>query len=915
MFLPSQTFTYQRPSEICSRSSRPGSLKQLNTSRGTKLLPSPEALGGNPRFWLEYLDGDQYLIHDQLIVDEHDVYVDRESLEEPWFRPAALYAFRRAKAAGLDPEELRWDQRMDDVWAVGTRLVLEELYPDSNYNRFEVFRDQGLITIVDKILVLRFLLPVEDVANPRFDLGEWYIRMVMGVYEPSDDSEDVRTSDEWAFVEAEPENIQSCRSEGVPSLITGSDSGSEPSSDGLDEEIDPRTPEQARRCAESHRVWNDIQFGVRSKERDVHLEHPSDSEPLRSRILGDVVGENVERILERFAPYSGDDLVANMEGESTKRFVALRLSDEVYVVEDLLHNDAALLPMKCLRNDWFSLSKWYDEIRRTGRGPVDDSDFPFQNEGPFFADSAERYFYQISQYIPELADVSVEHTVKEESDVDYGDQEVYYVNNGRYGHHVVPESFLFNPKLDLANWDFGNNSFRLDLPPEMKQRGIHNVFHASLLRIHIANDDRRFPGRLNSQLGVSVETNSNQWAVDKIVNHYGSKRKALFEILWKSGDKSWMPYEQTKRLQAFEDYLETSGVSDIRELTQGTAQPDPGAAELFLGAVSVQGVYNMPPDSPSSCALLSSTSMSSHHVDSFFHVHADPVVMTDEFVIDLSCNERQFNTDFVDVARSIGLGHIEFFPSKGADKDEPYAAIHTTSLGYIFAAIEAVVALGIMNKGKKPGPTIIRLPLFYNEYMQYLESKFPGYTWPLWDNGKVIYDGEKPFPSRGMFLCNSADTGLPLLKRGEVAIQSSQLAMLERIRDDKNMADMRGRERPLSRTPNTAVFEARKAAEKKGEVQARRDDVIRRETEAIKEKFEKEYLEKHAAMQQTYNNDYEAMKAKWDFEYAKLQSEKQTEGGSTASTSGFNPSAPPFVPQALQQKEPVVADTSMETAT
>jgi hypothetical protein len=29
--------------------------------------------------------------------------------------------------------------------------------------------------------------------------------------------------------------------------------------------------------------------------------------------------------------------------------------------------------------------------------------------------------------------------------------------------------------------DFGNASFRLDLPPHLKQRGVHDVFHASLL--------------------------------------------------------------------------------------------------------------------------------------------------------------------------------------------------------------------------------------------------------------------------------------------------------------------------------------------------------------------------------------------------------------------------------------------------
>jgi hypothetical protein len=48
--------------------------------------------------------------------------------------------------------------------------------------------------------------------------------------------------------------------------------------------------------------------------------------------------------------------------------------------------------------------------------------------------------------------------------------------------------------------DFRNNSFELDLPPHLRQRGIHPVFHSSLLRVHIPNDDRLFPGRLETQV-------------------------------------------------------------------------------------------------------------------------------------------------------------------------------------------------------------------------------------------------------------------------------------------------------------------------------------------------------------------------------------------------------------------------------
>jgi hypothetical protein len=37
--------------------------------------------------------------------------------------------------------------------------------------------------------------------------------------------------------------------------------------------------------------------------------------------------------------------------------------------------------------------------------------------------------------------------------------------------------------------DFGNFSYRVELPTHLKWRGVHDVFHASLLKIHKPNDN------------------------------------------------------------------------------------------------------------------------------------------------------------------------------------------------------------------------------------------------------------------------------------------------------------------------------------------------------------------------------------------------------------------------------------------
>ena len=95
--------------------------------------------------------------------------------------------------------------------------------------------------------------------------------------------------------------------------------------------------------------------------------------------------------------------------------------------------------------------------------------------------------------------------------------------------------------------DFGNSSFQLKLPPHLKRRGIHDIFHSSLLRIHVPNDDRLFPGRMDTQL--SGEDDGDEWAVDWILSHSGSRTEASFKILWKSGDVTWLPYYQITHLQ------------------------------------------------------------------------------------------------------------------------------------------------------------------------------------------------------------------------------------------------------------------------------------------------------------------------------------------------------------------------------
>jgi len=126
--------------------------------------------------------------------------------------------------------------------------------------------------------------------------------------------------------------------------------------------------------------------------------------------------------------------------------------------------------------------------------------------------------------------------------------------------------------------DFGNNSYRIDLLDNLKQRGIHNIFHLSLLRIHIPSDDRLFPGRRDNQLEDLGGTN-HEWAMDKILCHRGSHSDTDFEIQRTTGDRSWLPYHEVSHLRALADYFEAIGVTGIENLGW-TGNKDPSDDDL-----------------------------------------------------------------------------------------------------------------------------------------------------------------------------------------------------------------------------------------------------------------------------------------------------------------------------------------------
>ena len=164
-----------------------------------------------------------------------------------------------------------------------------------------------------------------------------------------------------------------------------------------------------------------------------------------------------------------------------------------------------------------------------------------------------------------------------------------------YARKLVPKYIGPYKILD----DYGNQSYKIDLPSHLKKRGVHNVFHASLLRIHVPNDDRLFPGRLDTQLG-NQDTPDKEWAVDRIETHVGTRENAIFKMIWKSGDTTWMPYYQIEHLGALDAYFELLGIENVSNLPkrEGDSADVPQDPQIMLGIVSYRQELNTPPFSP-----------------------------------------------------------------------------------------------------------------------------------------------------------------------------------------------------------------------------------------------------------------------------------------------------------------------------
>ncbi|KZV91216.1 hypothetical protein EXIGLDRAFT_578259, partial [Exidia glandulosa HHB12029] len=109
------------------------------------------------------------------------------------------------------------------------------------------------------------------------------------------------------------------------------------------------------------------------------------------------------------------------------------------------------------------------------------------------------------------------------------------------------------------------SNYKLDLPDELRNRRVHDRFHVSLLRPHVAHEDSRFPNRNISyfyDLGNYVE---GETVVEDIVDHMWMPRLML-QVKWADGDITWETLQTCSKLVALDRYLALHNVTKPSEL-------------------------------------------------------------------------------------------------------------------------------------------------------------------------------------------------------------------------------------------------------------------------------------------------------------------------------------------------------------
>jgi transposase InsO family protein/Tfp pilus assembly protein PilV len=109
-------------------------------------------------------------------------------------------------------------------------------------------------------------------------------------------------------------------------------------------------------------------------------------------------------------------------------------------------------------------------------------------------------------------------------------------------------------------------AYRLKLSDDLKSRGMHDVFHVSLLKPYIKNDDQRFPNREAQRFYDIKGEEKSELEIKQIIEHLGTGTHARFHTRMSDGTLAWHPLLALKGTPALSAYLELHGVEHVSRL-------------------------------------------------------------------------------------------------------------------------------------------------------------------------------------------------------------------------------------------------------------------------------------------------------------------------------------------------------------
>ena len=118
-------------------------------------------------------------------------------------------------------------------------------------------------------------------------------------------------------------------------------------------------------------------------------------------------------------------------------------------------------------------------------------------------------------------------------------------------------------KVLVAN--HSSSTYKIELPPDLKARQIHDTFHEKVLKPHIKSDSKQFP-KQETRVQYDIGDDPNQeWVVHLIEDHRWSPH-LTFKVRWELGDATWEPLDIVEDLEALDQYLELEGVTKPSDL-------------------------------------------------------------------------------------------------------------------------------------------------------------------------------------------------------------------------------------------------------------------------------------------------------------------------------------------------------------